>query len=422
MLPRIGFALCIAAVLPAQSRFDPALARDPKVARALQSIPEGREALIRDWIGITEIPSGSGTEQERAKYVRARLQKMGFRGVKSDAIGNVYAVREGTDPDGPTIAFAAHMDTVFGLDVPRKVKRAGGKLAAPGIGDDSSGLTGTLEAFRALESAGVKTKGRLVFVATVQEETRLRGAREFLEKSGIKVDMFVAVDIWLGKVWYGALRISRLKLVYTSPGSHTLFSRGNPTPVKAVAAAIQDVYKIQLPPIQTGLEDMKLPVINVGMMQGGPIFNAIPQEAYFTVDLRSLDNSTQDRLESEVVRVSRLAAEREGVRFRVEKPQGEDVNFSKAQPPEARLRHPLVTTAVDVHNFLKLGPDGKTEPIDVGSTDANVAVGMGIPAIAVGAARYTGPHTLAESAEEGSIVDGARMLALLAVSLAGLAK
>jgi acetylornithine deacetylase/succinyl-diaminopimelate desuccinylase-like protein len=395
------------------------LARHPQVAQALQSIEDRREAQIQDWITLAQIPAGSGTEQERAKYVRAQLQKIGFRDVKSDRIGNVYAVREGTDQNAPTIAFAAHMDTVFGLDVPRNVTRAGGKLSAPGIGDDSCGLAGLIEAFRALETAGVKTKGRLVFVATVQEETRLRGAREFLEKSGIKVNMFVAVDIWLGKVWYGALRISRLKLVYTSPGSHTLFSRGNPTPVKAVAAAIQDVYRISLPPIQPGLEDMKLPVINVGMMGGGPIFNAIPQEAFFTVDLRSLDNSTQDRLESEIVRVSKAAADREGVGFRAEKPQGEDVNFSKARSPEERLRNPLVTTAVDVHNFLKLGPGGKTEPIDIGSTDANVAVGMGIPAIAVGAARYTGPHTLAESAEEASIVDGSRMLVLLAAALAG---
>ena len=422
MRSRFLLASLLAVVLSAQVKFDPALARKPHVARALQSIESRREELIQDWIRLAEIPAGSGTEQTRAKYIRAQLEKIGFHNVKGDALGNVYAVREGTDTNGPTVAFAAHMDTVFGLDVPRKVRRQAGKLSAPGIGDDSCGLAGLLEAFRALQGAGVRTKGRLVFVATVQEETRLRGAREFLEKSGIKPDMFVAVDIWLGKVWYGALRISRLKFTYTSPGSHTLFSRGNPTPVKAVAAAIQAVYKVQLPPIEPGLEDMKLPVVNVGMMGGGPIFNAIPQEAFFTVDLRSLDSSTQDKLESEMVRVARDAAQREGVGFRVEKPQGEDVNYSKVLPKETRLAHPLVGTAVDVHNFLKLGPGGKTEPIDIGSTDANVAVGMGIPAIAVGAARYTGPHTLTETAEEGSIIDGARMLALLAAALAGVAR
>lgn len=118
-----------------------------------------------------------------------------------------------------------------------------------------------------------------MFVTTVQEETRLQGARYFLERSGIHSDMFIAVDIQLGEVWYGALRISRLKFVYTSPGSHTLYSRGQPTPARAVATAIQNVYGIPLPPIEPGLAGMKLPVINVGMLGGGTVMNSIPQEA-----------------------------------------------------------------------------------------------------------------------------------------------
>ena len=412
---------CLGGALCAQPGFDPAVAREPHVARALESVTSRQQAAVQDWIRLAEIPSASGEEKARATYLEARLREIGLKNVTRDAIGNVYAVREGTDPNGPTVVFAAHMDTVFALDVPRQVKREGGRLAAPGIGDDSCGLQGLLEAFRAWQSAGLRTKGRLVFLATVQEETRLRGAREFLLQSGIKTDMFVAVDIWLGKVWYGALRISRPKFVYTSPGSHTLFSRNNPTPVKAVAAAIQDVYRIALPPVEPGLEDMKLPVVNVGMMGGGPIVNAIPQEAFFTVDLRSLDNATQDRLETEVARVARAAAEREGVGFRIEKPQGEDVSFAKVRTRQQRLADPLVQIAVGVHDYFKLGPGGKTEPLDMGSTDANVAVGLGIPAIAVGAARYTGPHTLAESAEEASLVEGSRMLVLLGAALAGVA-
>ena len=149
-----------------------------------------------------------------------------------------------------------------------------------------------------------------MFAATVQEETRLRGARHFLATPGIRPDMFIAVDIWLGDVWYGALRISRLKFTYTSPGSHTLFSCGQPTPARAVAAAIQNVYGIPLPPEEPGLGGMKVPVMNVGTLGGGAVFNSIPQEAWFTVDLRSLDSATQDRLESEVVRVAKAAAER----------------------------------------------------------------------------------------------------------------
>jgi tripeptide aminopeptidase len=401
------------------TKFEPSVAADSRVAAALRAIEARQEALIRDWIRLAEIPAASGGEQARAQYVREQLPGMGFTSIRIDPIGNVIAERPGSDPNGPVIAFAAHTDTVFAATVPRKVKREGGKLYCPGIGDDTSGLTALLEAFRAMQQAGIRTRGKLVFVATVQEETRLQGARYFLERSGIHPDMFVAVDIQLGEVWYGALRISRLKFVYTSPGSHTLYSRGQPTPARAVAMAIQNVYGIPLPPIEPGLAGMKLPVINVGMLGGGTVMNSIPQEAWFTVDLRSLDSSTQDRLESELLRVARSVADKEGVGFRLEKPQGEDVNFSKAQSRETRRAHPLVQTAVDIQNYMQLSRS-PVKPLDMGSTDANVAIGMGIPGIAVGGAKYTGPHTLDEFAEESSIVPGAKMLLLLATTLAGL--
>lgn len=403
---------------PYPTWFDAGVVGSGKVAGALRGIEGRREELIGEWIRLAEIPASSGGEQERARYVSARLAAMGMK-PRMDGIGNVIAERPGTDPKGPVIVFAAHMDTVFAATVARKVKREGGVLRCPGIGDDTGGLAGLLEAFRALNEAGIETKARLVFLATVQEEVRLQGARYFLEKSGIKPDMFLAVDIVLGDVWYGALRLSRLKFVYTSPGSHTLFSRGLPTPSRAVAAGIQAVYGVELPAVEGGLGAVKVPVVNVGMMGAGSVVNAIPQEAWFTVDLRSLDSTTQDRLETEVVRVARAAAEREGVGFRMEKPQGEDVDFTKAQAREKRRAHPLVQTAVDVQNYFKLSREGTTVAVDSGSTDANAAVGLGIPAIAVGATYGRKPHTLDEEAEEGSIVQGAKMLLALAVSLGG---
>jgi acetylornithine deacetylase/succinyl-diaminopimelate desuccinylase-like protein len=404
------------------THFQPSIAADPRVSAALRIVDGRPESLVRNWIRLAEIPAASGGEQARREYVRQQLSAMGFRTVRIDEVGNVIAEWPGTDPKGPVIAFAAHMDTVFAATVPRKVRREAGKLHCPGIGDDTSGVAGLLEAFRAMHEAGVRTRGKLVFVATVQEETRSLGAHHFLTKSGIHPDMFIAVDIWLGDVWYGALRIVRLKFIYTAPGAHTLFSRGQPTPVRAAATAIQNLYRIPLPPEEPGLDGMKLPVLNIGMLSGGPVFNAIPREAWFTVDLRSLDSATQDRLQSEVARVACQAADQEGVGFRMEKPQGDDFDFSKALPREIRRKHPLVQTAADVQNYLHTPRNGAAKTLDVGSTDANVAVGMGIPAIAVGAARYTGPHTLEEFAEEDSILPGTKSLILLAVSLAGLDK
>jgi acetylornithine deacetylase/succinyl-diaminopimelate desuccinylase-like protein len=313
------------------------------------------------------------------------------------------------------VVFAAHMDTVFpeGTDV--KVKREGDMLRAPGIGDDTSNLMATLEMFRALNRGGVRTKGDLIFLASVQEEVGLLGAKHWLETSGYKPDMFIAVDGGSREVWYGALRINQLKFYYTSPGAHTMESRGGPSPAKAVAKAINAMYEIPLPPVAPGLGTFKLPVINVGMLGGGTVVNAVPREAWFTVDLRSLDSATQDKLDTAVVSTARRIADEEGVGFRVDRKMGGD--YSRALPPKERLNHPLVQTAVATLNYFRKQGTPVIEPADAGSTDANIAVGMGIPAVSVGAVLQFMAHRLEENAEASSIIPGTKALLVLAVSL-----
>jgi len=271
-----------------------------------------------------------------------------------------------------------------------------------------------LEMFRALNRGGVQTKGDLIFLASVQEEVGLLGARHWLETSGYKPAMFIATDVSSTEVWYGAFRIDQFKFFYTSPGAHTLESRGAPSPSKAVAKAIDALYEIPLPPIAEGFDTFKLPTINVGMLGGGTVVNAIPREAWFTVDLRSLDSATQDRLESAVVTSARHAAEAEGVGFRMEKKMG--IDYSKARPKSERLNDPLVQTALATSNYFRKSGTPAIKPQDAGSTDANIAVSMGIPAVAVGAVVEFMPHRLEENAEASSMVPGIKSLIALAVA------
>jgi acetylornithine deacetylase/succinyl-diaminopimelate desuccinylase-like protein len=327
---------------------------------------------------------------------------------------NVSGVRKGTG-GGPTVVFAAHTDTVFPEGTPVHVRREGDTLTAPGVGDDTANLIATLEMFRALNRGGVSTKGDLIFLASTEEEIGLLGAKHWLEASGYKPDMFIAVDLASNQVWYGALRISQLKFFYTSPGAHTMESRGAPNPAKAVAKAISALYEIPLPPIAPGLDTFKLPVINVGMIGGGTVFNAIPREAWFTVDLRSLDSITQDKLETAVVSAAQQAAEKEGVSFRKE--ETSIGSYSKALPQSERINQPVVQTALATANFFRKAGSPEIVLADVGSTDANNAVGMGIPAVAVGAVMEHLPHRLEEFAEASSIFPGIKSLIALAVSL-----
>ena len=407
--------LLAASTLCAQSRwFQPSLLEKPDVRKALQSV-DGRAAdIVEEWIRLVEIPAPSGKEQARARYIRAEMEKLGLTEIRTDDMSNVSGVRKGTG-GGPTVVFAAHMDTVFpdGTDV--KVKREGDILRAPGVGDDTSNLMAVLEMFRALNRGGVQTKGDLIFLASVQEEVGLLGAKHWLETSGYKPDMFVATDISATEVWYGALRIDQFKFFYTSPGAHTMESRGGPSPAKAVAKAINALYEIPLPPVAEGLDTFKLPVLNVGMLGGGTVVNAVPREAWFTVDLRSLDSATQDRLESAVVTTARQTGEQEGVGFRMEKKMG--IDYSKALPQKDRLNHQLVQTALATSNYFRKPGTTEIVPHDVGSTDANIAVSMGIPAVAIGATIERLPHRLEENADASSMVPGIKSLISLAVAL-----
>lgn len=408
--------LLVLAVTPLQaqsSRSSDALLKRSDVRKALDSVTE--TDVINEWIKLTEMPSPSGKEQARAEYVRAELQKLGLTDIRTDEMLNVSGVRKGTG-GGPTVTFAAHLDTVFPAAADVKVKRDGDTLRAPGIGDDTGNVVALLEAFRALNRAGVKTRGDLIFLASTQEELGLKGAKFWLTHSGYKPDRLVALDVPSNEVWYGALRIDLLKFFYSAPSVHTLYSRGTPSPARAVAKGITAVSQIELPPLSEGVGDVRLPTINVGLLGGGTVANAIPSEAWFTVDLRSLDTPTQDRLRAAVTEAARGAAQAERVEFRAENTVKTE-DYSRALPKEQRLNHRLVQTAVAVANRYRKAGSAAVVPKDLGSTDANIAISLGIPAIATGAVLSSKQHQLEENADATSIVPGVKQVISLAVAL-----
>jgi tripeptide aminopeptidase len=412
----VPVALLLLTALPLHAEtswFSPSRLQKPDLRRALDSLNE--TAIVEEWIRLTEIPSSSGKEQARADYVRTELQKLGLTDIRTDEMSNVSGVRKGTG-GGPTVAFAAHLDTVFPMTTDVKVKRDGDILRAPGIGDDTGNVVALLETFRALNRANVKTKGDLIFVASTQEELGLKGAKFWLTHSGYKPDMFVALDIPSNEVWYGALRIDLMKFFYTAPSVHTLYSRNTPSPARALARGITAVYGIELPPLAEGVGDVRLPTINIGMMGGGTVANAIPSETWFSVDLRSIDTPVQDRLRSAVVDAARGAADAEHVGFRVDHTVMTE-DYSKALPKEQRLNHALVQTELAMANFFRKPGSAAIIPKDLGSTDANIAVSLGIPAVAAGAVISSNPHQLEENAQASSIVPGIKQLITSAVVL-----
>jgi tripeptide aminopeptidase len=414
LLPVVTFlAFPAAAQPPYPSKFSPTVAADPTVKDALAYLDEKFDDQVAEWIRITEIPAKSTFEQKRAAYVRAQLEALGLQ-VTLDEAGNVTARRPGTG-GGPTIVFAAHMDTVHPMDTDLHVTRADGRLHAPGIFDNSASVANMLQAARALDAAKVRTRGDVYFVATVQEELGLEGMDHWLDEHKGVPDMVVALDGGLGPVDYGALGIYWSRMIFTGEGSHTLTSRGRPHPGRAAATAILDIYRIPLP-------DPNAPVgavYNVGMIEGGKVVNAIPQEVWFTVDLRTVDPDLLAKLDAEIVGTCEAAATAEGVTFRREYIQRSEAG-GRPEQLAGRRAHPLVQTAVDVLTYLGVDLPKGGEALPTGSTDSNAAVVRGIPSISVGRAYGGNQHTLSEWADVDSAKIGTKQIVLLAASLAEL--
>jgi tripeptide aminopeptidase len=415
----VFFALVPASYFPAraqQSWFSESLVQRREVQQAILFIDQNQDRQLEEWIRITEIPAPSGQELQRALYIESEMKRAGLDEVYRDKTGNVVGRLNGTNP-GPTVVFAAHMDTVHPIDTPLKVRREGDTLFAPGVFDNSASCSNLLQAIRAIRHAQARLKGNLVFVATVQEEVGLKGMRAYLSENRGKVDLLVAVDGGLGSVSYGALGIHWIKFLYTGEGAHTNNSRGKPNPNRAVARAILAISQIPVP----GPDSESSALINIGMIGGGKVINAISQESFFTVDLRTTDPALLKELSAKVKQLAEQAAVKEKVGFRTEMVSESPAGGIASQLIDRR-NHPIVQTGIDVLNYLlkRDYPGVRVSAAASGSTDGNVGVEMGIPTIAVGRTFGKDQHTLRESAEIKPLFLATKQLVLLAFALAQL--
>jgi acetylornithine deacetylase/succinyl-diaminopimelate desuccinylase-like protein len=395
---------------PYPTSWDARLMERPDIKSAMALIEKNFPQQVEEWVKITEMPGKSGQEQLRGAYVKSVFEQEGLKATV-DSIGNVTAVRKGTG-GGPTIVIMAHIDVVFPNETPKKVRRVGDTLYAPGVGDNTASVGNMLATLRTMNATRFTSKGDIIFVATTQEELGLKGADYWL-RNNPRPDLLIVPDGSYGSVAYGALGIYWTKYVFTSPGAHTLASRGRPTPVRAVAAAIDRLYKLEFPALPDGA------VMNIGQIHGGNIFNAVPQELYFTVDLRSSDPVLLDSLDRTITRVTQQVADEYKVGLRVEIDQKNQAGGTEKQLAGARA-HPLVQTAVDINRALGMsaGMPGAMEAVATGATDANPGVVRKIPAIAIGGSKANGAHQLTEYAIASSALPSTKLLYLLTATFA----
>jgi acetylornithine deacetylase/succinyl-diaminopimelate desuccinylase-like protein len=271
-----------------------------------------------------------------------------------------------------------------------------------------------IAAARAVVASGLRTKGDVYFIGTVQEELGLFGMQHWLDENEGEADMLVGMDGGLGPISYGALGIYWSEMRFHGEGAHTLNSRGKPHPARAAAQAILDIYTIDLPP-----DGPASAIYNVGKIHGGDVVNAIAQDVFFTVDLRTVDAELLSRLDAAIVAKCEEAAKAEGVEFEHHTITRNEAGGTPDQLAHVRA-HPIVQTGIDVLEFLGVElPEGR-KAVASGSTDANAGVLRGIPSIAVGRGRGGKQHTLAEWADIESARVATKQIVLLVASLAEL--
>lgn len=367
----------------------------PAARRFLEKAQSVFPELVKEVIAVCQIPAPTFEEEGRTRYVQQRMAGLGLQEVAVDHVGNVVGRIRGTG-GGPTVLIAAHIDTVFPMGTDITVRMDGEILRAPSVGDNSASVAVMLFAARLLLELDVKLAGDVIFAATVGEEGLgdLRGIRAIMNQYADEVDYVIALDGSLGSLVRQGVGSRRFRLILTADGGHSWGAFGVPSAIHTLGHIIARISEIRVPanPKTT---------YNVGTISGGTSVNTIAARAEAVIDLRSLDREELRRLEDKVRRIVTEVSQATGVSSEMhllgDRPSG-DV-------PED---HPLCRVVRTVHQHL--GIQTRSYP---SSTDANVPLSMGIPAVTVGVTLGGNGHRTDEYIHSTPLVKGLGQVLLL---------
>lgn len=363
---------------------------DKRIAAARRRIKALDPTTLDDMLTIVRVAAPPFGEQVRAQLVAGMLADLGLE-VSTDDAGNLIAV-PGASFDLPPVVVAAHLDTVFPLETELTVRRNGTRVFAPGIADNARGLAGMIAIARILHEQQLRTRHPIHFIATVGEEGLgdLRGVKHLFRAGSSYRDAaaFIALDgTGRRRVVYRAIGSRRLRITISGPGGHSWADWGVANPVHALGLAIGGVDQIDVP-------RQPRSSINVGRMAGGTSVNAVPAEAWCEVDVRSEAAATLAELETEVRRIFEAAVDHSNSsRKRGTPALSLEVRIIGDRPSgETPVNSVLVRAARAATRAL-----GDTPELVASSTDANIPIALGIPAIAVGVGGESGgTHTTDE--------------------------
>jgi di/tripeptidase len=357
-----------------------AIVQSAAFKQAVATLDREHDRTVADIVTLTEIPAPPFKEAARGKAYMAMLKAAGLSDVEMDAEGNVMGLRRGTGPAGaPLVVLAAHLDTVFPEGTPVKVRREGTKLYAPGVGDDTRSLAVLLAYVRALDAAKIKTKSDILFVGNVGEEGPgdLRGMRYLFGKGKYKdrVKAFFSMDgTGADRVTYGAVGSRRYRVAFHGPGGHSYGAFGIVNPMAAMGHAVDELYEVKVPATPRTTD-------SASVVGGGVSVNSIPADVWLEVDMRSESKDELAKLDARFLDILKDAAEHENT--------ARSTRLGKITvEPKLIGERPTGRTSADAlivaTTAAAARAAGYTPELGASSTDSNMPISLGIPAVTIG--------------------------------------
>jgi len=392
-----------------------ALVKDAGVQQALANLAATADATTEEQIRITEIPAPPFHETARGVYLAKLLGEAGLK-VQTDAVGNVIGERAGS-PGNDIVMITAHLDTVFPAETDVHVRRDGGRLYAPGISDNGTGLAALVAVARAMRDAKLRTRSTVLFVADVGEEGEgnLRGIVKLADTYRKRLRYVIALDgSATDYVTTAALASRRVEITITGPGGHSWSDFGAPNPIHGLARGIARF-------VNTPVPDDPRTSFNVGEIQGGTSVNSIPDKVSMKVDLRSESDAELNKLNAALNAAIKAGVDEEMTASRNRGMSGSgglsvDTKVVGIRPNGVLPGNsPLLAALLAADDYL-----GNRSRPERSSTDANIPLSLGIHAIALGAGgRSGGAHSLTEWYDPAGRELGLRRILLTILQVAG---
>lgn len=395
------------------------LAKNKKVKYAFGYIEEQRQQTTEDHIALTEILAAPFKENDRGVAFAKLLKNAGVDSLWTDKVGNVIGLRKGTSGESGYVGIDAHLDVVFpeGTDV--TVKKIGDTLKAPGIGDDTRALANLISMLNGMNKADIKTEKDVLIVGSVGEEGLgdLRGMKYIFNESGMKIDSWIAIDGGsMGRISNAGLGSKRYKLIIKGKGGHSWGAFGLANPHHALGKAI-DVFSKEAWAYTSG--DIPKTSFNVGRIGGGTSVNSIPFESWMEVDMRAISPKNLDEIEE----IFKSSIEKAIKQYNASGIEGEVtyelIKIGDRPSGELSSDIPLVQRSMAATEYF-----GGTPSLGRGSTNINIPVSKGIPAVCIGrGGSGGGAHSLHEwYLNDEPSEESIKLALLITLAQAGLSK